>query len=151
MVLHDAEAEKSFTAPFGCGFPYDGPSALALIRQGWQISLNAAFCVLHELCRPPKHCDVAKDRLRELVGEWAAGPGHPIKAPVLHAAHTLIEGTSLPWREGVELMKRVSDYDGQRAALAIAYFASDCDSPEGEEALTRTDADIREQWDARGI
>ncbi len=39
-------------------------------------------------------------------------------------------------------MKRVGDYDGQYAALAIVYFASD-DSPEGDEALTRADDEIR--------
>jgi len=151
MVLHDAEAEVSFIAPFDCRFPYDDPSASALIRQGWQISLNAAFCVLNELCRPPKHSDVDEDRLRELVTEWAAGPDHPIKAPMLRAAHALIDGTPLPWLEGVELMKRVAAYDGQRAALGIAYFASDCDNPEGDDALTRTDAEIRQQWDAMGV
>src|SRR5687768_3159107 len=120
MVLHDADAEKSFKAPFDGRFPYDDPSASALIRQGWKISLNAAFCVLHELCRPPHphQSNVTKERLRELVTEWAAGPEHPLKAPMVGAALSLVEGKYIPWREGVELMKRVADYDGQRAALA---------------------------------
>ena len=152
MLLHDAEAEILFDASFDASFRYDdGVAASALIEQGWSISLNAAFCVLHELCRPPKQSDVDIERLRELLTEWAAGPNHPLKAPVLHAAHVLIHGTALPWRAGVALMKRVSDYEGQRAALAIAYTASNCDDPEGDDALTRTDAEIRQYWDASGV
>ena len=151
MILHDADADKAFTELFDCRFPYHDPSASALIRQGWQTSLNAAFCVLNELCRPPQNSDVAKERLRELVTEWASDRDHPLTAPMLDAAHALIDGVPVLWSEGVELMKRVGNYEGQRAALAIAYFASDCDSPEGDDALNRTDAEIRQRWDANGV
>lgn len=151
MVLHDTEAEKSFTAPFDGRFPYHDPSAFQLIRQGWTISLNAAFCVLHELCRPPSQNHVGKERLRELVSVWATGPDHPLKAQLLQAAHALIEDTPLAWLEGVELMKRVGDFDGQRAALAIAYFASDSDCREGDTALALVEAEIRQNWEAKGV
>ena len=151
MVLHDTDAEKAFIAPFDGRFPYDDPSASQLIRQGWAISLNAAFCVLHELCRPPALSYDGRDRLRELVAEWATGPDHSLKAPLLHAARALIENTPLPWQEGVELMKRVGEYDGQRAALAIAYFASDCDTQEGDDALTLIDSEIRKSWETEGV
>jgi hypothetical protein len=151
MILHDADAEKPFAAAFDGRFPYEDPSASTLIRQGWAISLNAAFCVLDELCRPPHPRAVSKERLRELVSEWAAGPDHPLKTPVLHAANALIDETPLDWKEGADLMRQVGSYDGQRAALAIVYFASDCDSIEGDEALTETDTLIREQWEAKGI
>ena len=148
MILHDAKADEVFTAPIDCRFPYDVASASEIIRKGWQVSLNAAFCVLHELCRPPEGSAVEKNRLRELVAVWIEGPNHPLKAPVLGAANALIDGTRLQWREGVELMKRIGDFDGQRAALAIAYFASDCDTADGDQALTKTDAEIRERWEA---
>ena len=152
MVLHDAEAEIPFEASFDARFPYNnGAAASALIKRAWSISLNAAFCVLHELCRPPHEESVSKERLRELLTEWAAGPDHRLKAPVLHAARILIEDEALDWRAGAELMRRVGAYDGQRAALAIIYFASDCDSPEGDEALCAVDAQMREQWDAKGV
>ncbi|HET6942889.1 MAG TPA: hypothetical protein VFH89_12075 [Sphingomicrobium sp.] len=151
MILHDAETDKAFTAPIDCKFPYDDPSASKIISQGWQVSLNAAFCVLHELCRPPRDSAVHKERLRELVSAWAEGPDHPLKAPVVGAANALINGTSLEWREGVELMRRVGEFDGQRAALAIVYFASYCEAADGDEALTRTDAEIRRRWEASGV
>ncbi|MEE4212082.1 MAG: hypothetical protein V2I43_22785 [Parvularcula sp.] len=151
MILHDPDAEKPFEAAFDARFPYESASASTLIRQGWAISLNAAFCVLDELCRPPLSCSVSQKRLRDLMSEWAAGPDHPLKAPVLQAAHALIDATPLDWRDGVELMKKVASYDGQRAALSIVYFASDSDSPEGDAALTDTDTQIRAQWEAKGV
>lgn len=152
MLLHDADAEKPFEASFDARFPYDDRAAASsLIYQGWAISLNAAFCVLEELCRPPHSTSVQKERLQELVSEWAAGSDHPLKAPLLDAARALIEEKPLPWRDGVELMRRVGQYDGQRAALNVAYFASDCDSREGDNALERTHREICQAWDAKGV
>jgi hypothetical protein len=78
-------------------------------------------------------------------------PDHPLKAPVFNAAKLLSEDEALDWREGAELMRQVGTYGGQRAALAIAYFASDCDSPDGDEALSAVDAEIREYWEAKGL
>ena len=153
MILHNAEAEMPFVASFETGFPYDNASASTLITQGWAISLNAAFCVLNELCRPP-HLDprtVSKDRLRELVFEWTSGPDHPLKAPVLHAANALIDDTPLDWREGVEIMRQVGSHDGQRAALGIVYFAFDGDSTEGDDALEDTLIVIQQRWDAKCV
>ena len=151
MILHDAEAEKPFEVSFDARFPYEDASASALIREGWAISLNAAFCVLNELCRPPYSHTVSKERQCELVAEWAAGPDHPLKAPLLHAAYALIEDKPLGWKKGVELMRQVGSYDGQRAALGIVYFASSSDSEEGDEALTKTDIEVREEWEAKGV
>ena len=151
MILQDPAAEKPFEGSIDARFPYGDASASALIRQGWAISLNAAFCVLDELCRPPYPRNVSKERLRELVSEWAAGPDHPLKLPVLHAANALIDDTPLNWKEGVNLMRQVGRYDGQRAALGIVYFASCCNTPEGNDALTETDTQIRAQWEAKGV
>ncbi len=120
ILLHDVESERSFCASIDAQFPYADPIASKLILQGWQISLNAAFCVLEELCRPPLSVDVSKGRLRELLAEWMDGPDHNLKTPVLSAAHCLIDGKKPPWRESIQLMLHIGDYDGQRAALAIA-------------------------------
>lgn len=67
------------------------------------------------------------------------------KSPVLRAACALIDATPLDWRDGVNLIKHVGSYDGQRASLGFVYFASDCISPEGFEALSETDALVREK------
>jgi hypothetical protein len=152
MLLHDTDAEKPFEASFDARYPYeDHARASSLIKQGWAISLNAAFCVLEELCRPPAGADVKEQRLEELVSEWSSGPDHPLKSLVLPAAHALIANRPLPWSEGVRLMKDVGAYDGQRAALNIAYFASYSDSPEGDDALDRTHEEVCRAWDAKGV
>lgn len=151
MLLYDFEAEKALVESIDCKFPYDEEAASAIIAKGWRISLNAAFCVLNELCRPPKSRVVTKQRLRDLIAEWAAGPDHPIKLPILRAAYALVDHSALPLREGVELMKRVAHVDGQHAALAIAYFATDSDKPEDDLALNTTDTEIRNEWDAKGF
>lgn len=153
MLLHDAAAEIPFEASFDGTFPYeDGPKASALIEQGWAISLNAAFCVLYEICLlPSPEEDVSRERRHELVREWAAGPEHPLKAPLLRCAAALINCACLPWQEGIDLMRRVGEYPGQRAALGIAYFASDSESCEGDRALTVVDNEVRQGWDQQGI
>lgn len=151
IPLHDSKADMPFEASFDARFPYSSVSAASsLIREGWAITLNAAFCVLEEICRPPRSAKVSTGRLQELAREWASGPDHPLKAPVFRAACTLIERASLPWQEGVALMKIVVGYDGQRAALNIVYFASDCDTPEGDDALERMRREIVERWEAAG-
>jgi hypothetical protein len=151
MVLSDAKAEKAFVECFDCRFPYGDPLASTLISQGWSISLNAAFCVLAEICHLPRNIDIDRDRLKQLVDEWAAGPDHPIKAPVLHAVHALVDGNTLPLDECVDLMNYVAGFDGQRAALAIIYYATDADKPESDEMLGRIHAEILQRWDMKGV
>ena len=151
MILHDHKSEKAFLAIIDCRFPYNDPSASMLIQQGWTISLNAAFLVLHELCRPHLHRNVSKELLRQLISEWATGPDHALKIPLLDAARALVDGNPIPWRKGIELMSRVGEYDGQYNALAIVYFASDCDSQEGDDALELANAQIRLRWEAKGV
>jgi hypothetical protein len=152
MILHNYALEGAFHRAFDARFPYpDKAASSALIARGWLISLNASFCVLEEICRPPRSSTVGAERLKELVSEWAAGPDHPLKGPVLRAASALIEKQPLPWNEGVDLMKHVAQYDGQRAALNIVYFASDWQTTEAEEVLERTSNEVRHAWDAKGV
>jgi hypothetical protein len=151
MILHDVDAEKPFEAAIDACFPYEDAAASTLIRRGWAISLNAAFCVLDELCRPPRSRAVSRERQRKLVAEWAAGPDHPLKAVVLRAANALIDNDPLNWQEGVRLMRHVGTFDGQRAALVIVYSACDCDSAEGDAAVNEVDREIRRRWDVADI
>ena len=152
MILHDAVAEQPFEAAFDARFPYrDAEAASALIAQGWSISLNAAFCVLHEICRPPQGVRVSEKRLRELLAEWRAGPEHALKLPLVECAEALIGGTHIPWQDGVRLMDEIAKFDAQRAALSIAYFSSDCSRKEGDDALTETVGRVRRIWEAKGI
>ena len=152
MVLHDVAAEVPFEATFDACFPYgDASAASALIAQGWSISLNAAFCVLDEICRPGRGVDVSRQTLVELVSEWRSGPEHPLKASLITCAHALIDDVPLPWPDGVRIMEEIAKHDAQRAALGIAYFASDCDTPEGDRALEDARQRIVREWEQKGV
>jgi hypothetical protein len=152
MILQDSSTEASFEPSIDARFPYaDASSASAIIVRGWSISLNAAFCVLHELCRPPAGEAVSKERMFELVEEWSLGPDHPLKQPMLRCARALIQNEPLPWHEASAVMQEIGLYDGQRAALGIAYFAGDSSTSEGDIALSNTNHRIRETWVTKGV
>jgi len=123
MKLHQADLEIPFEAAFDAEFPYNkGCLGADKTRLGY--FPERCFLRLHELCRPPHGAGVSSARLRELLAEWSTGPNHPLKQPLLQCAIALFEGRPLPWQEGVKLMERIRQYDGQIAALAIAYFAA---------------------------
>lgn len=148
MVLHDAPSEVLFVATFDGGrFPYaDAAAASALIARGWSISLNAACCVLNEICRPPVDRRPSEGRLRELLTEWQAGPKHPLKAALLRCADALVRDAPLAWDEGLRLMWVISAYEAQRAALLIAYSASDCSDDDSDAALEAAWQKIEAAW-----
>jgi hypothetical protein len=152
MRLHDSTREELFLETFDARFPYyDEENASALIREGAAISLNAACCVLNEICRPPISKAVTKDRQHELLDEWAEAVRHELIAFVLPCAQMLIEGDRLPWAEAVEIMEQVGAYDAQRAALNIVYFSGDCDDEEGDDALNLAHSRICSRWEKMGI
>jgi hypothetical protein len=151
MKLHDMAAETAFTAPFDARFPYDDIAKSArLIEEARAISLNAIFFVLHELCRAPHSNAVTLDRQRELIALWACGFEHPLKEPLLRCASALVDHITLPWAEAVMVMEQVGQFDGQRAALSIAYFSGDCDGHEGNAALNDAEEHIRQAWMQKG-
>jgi hypothetical protein len=150
--LTNDPAEVAFLATFDFAFPYgDAAAATALIEQGWAISLNAACCVLNELCRSP-HADVTtKERQLALIDEWSkAGPAHPLKRDILRCARALATDQVVPLEYGLTVMRDVSFHEGQRAALAIAYFATDL-SQDDSDRLTHFEADVRASWDQAGV
>lgn len=152
MKLHDYEMEKLSEAKIDAQFPYsDRGHSSALIQEAGRISLNALFCVLDEICRPPNGSEVTKGRQRELLAEWSSSFDHALKAPLVHCADQLIKGQSLPWREAVEIMEEIGTFEGQRAALSVAYFAGDCDTLEGDSALGLAWQKHDDTWERAGV
>jgi len=150
MKLHDSALEVPFEAQIDARFPYDDRArCTALIQEARSISLNATFCILDEICRPPISGAVARERQRELLAEWASGLEHELKEPLLTCAAALIESAPLSWLDAVALMDQIGSFDGQCAALSVAYFAGDCDSAEGDAALSSADNRIRKAWDEK--
>ena len=140
--------EQKFVESFDAKFPYDDEeAATALIHQGWAISPNAAFCVLEEICRLPRGAAVDTGAQHSLAAQWAASGQHPLMSAVLRCAAALIDSTPLSSRDAVGIMRDVSAYSGQYAALNIAYFSGDCSTPEGDGALEQASIEIRKQWE----
>lgn len=112
-------------------FPYDDAIlARELIDLGVAISPNAAFMVLHEICRPPRSCAVSGGRLNELLAEWTVVFCHPLVEEVLPAATAMIKNREISAKDAIHLIKSISGYANQFNALSIAYFA--CDDIAGE-------------------
>jgi hypothetical protein len=152
VTLHDLALEAPFEAEIDGRFPYNHPARCkALIEEARTISLNATFCILDEICRPPSSTTVSQDRQRELVNEWASGFEHELKGPLQTCANALIGNEPLPWAEAVAVMDRIGNFDGQRAALSVAYFSGDCDSIEGDAALEAAVNRIRKRWDEKTV
>lgn len=152
MKLYDHDREKPFEAQIDGALPYsDHARCTALIGEARTISLNATFCVLDEICRPPGSATVSRDQQRALIAEWAAGQEHDLIGSLLTCTHALVEGKPLLCADAVAVMELVGKFDGQRAALSVAYFAGDCDTAEGDAALSLTEQRIRSVWDGKGV
>ena len=152
MKLTDDTIEAEFEVRIDARFPYGDPvRSTALIEEARSISLNAVFCVLDEICRPPKSELVTPERQKELVAEWSARLDHELKMPLLTCAAALMDHQPLDWRKAVEIMDRIGQFDGQRGALSVAYFAGDCESQEGDSALEAAYKRITKTWDDRAV
>jgi len=152
MKLHDLDREKPFEAQIDGMLPYsDRACCTALIAEARRISLNATFCVLDEICRPPERTTVTRERQRALIAEWGADLEHDLVSPILTCADAIVEGKPLPWADTIAVMELVGNFDGQRAALSVAYFSGDCDTIEGDAALSSAEQRIRSVWDGKGV
>jgi hypothetical protein len=152
MTPYDDAAETHFGTKIHAKFPYNRPEqATALIQESRSISANAVFYVLDEICRSPTRGVVTQERQRELIEEWATGFDHPLKKRVLYCAERLISGRFLTLMEAVAAIDEVGSFDGQRAALSIAYFSGDATSKDGDAALTAAENRVRASWDERGV
>jgi hypothetical protein len=123
--------ETEFIESIDCQFPYDAEEKWrSLIEQGARISPNAAFMVLHELCRPPSGVLVYPHAIEAMLKHWCQQFEHPLVEAVLPAAEAMIKGKGLPADACMEIMRSVAAYQDQYNALAIPYFA--CDDTEGK-------------------
>jgi len=123
--------EDEFIKTVDCRFPYDNEvRASELIKLGSAISPNAAFMVLHEICRPPRSSQVVTSRVNVLLAEWTTAVHHPLVQEVLPVAKAMIQNREISPDEAIRVMKSIAPYRNQFSALSIAYFA--CDDTTGE-------------------
>ena len=136
--------ELDFMNEIDARFPYDDQEQCrALIDRGVAISPNAAFGVLHEICRPPGRMPDAAEQLMPLLDYWRSHFDHPVAEMLREVAASMIRGEYLPVDDVIARMRSLATYPGLYAALAILYFA--CDDVEGQ--LEPVFAEIRDRWD----
>lgn len=91
-MFGDDVTDEEFIEIVDCRFAYDDKvQASELIKLGLAISPNAAFMVLHEICRPPRSSQVVASRVNELFEKWTAAVQHPLVLEVLPVATAMIQ------------------------------------------------------------
>lgn len=114
--------EIQFIESIDASFPYDDEDKwMELIIKGGQISENASFMVLHEICRAPN--EVTAELRLKMLYEWKKRYTHPIKDLVLESGKAIIEGRDIPVEIAMDYLKQISKFKGLYNALAIVYFS----------------------------
>jgi hypothetical protein len=117
--------EADFISKIDCSFPYEQPLAwrrLSTIAP--RLSANAAFMVMHELCRVPRSQQVSKAQARKIIAHLKRRFRHPLLKVIQPAVDAHIENKKLSLSRAESLMRRVSKYPNQYNALALCYFAA---------------------------
>ncbi len=129
----ESEIEVEFFNRIHCKFPYkEKQKCIMLINEAANLSSNAIFSVIEELCRIPQSDreGVNSEFLLELLTYTANKFEHPLKEIVLDTAKVMINGHELEVDESIRRMKIIKEYPSQYAALSIVYFS--CDDKEGK-------------------
>jgi hypothetical protein len=145
MREHNTDEEQAFLDRIDCHFPYnDEGAAQRLIEEACGISLNAAFCVLQEICCPPHPSPVTLARQQELLIQWMAIVDHPLAEAVRPCAIALLDRAEVPSGVAGPILERVARHDGQLAALALVISATD----DTATSISALEQEIRRGWDA---
>lgn len=114
--------EIEFIESIDACFPYsDKEKWQSIINQGTQISDNAAFMVLHEICRTP--AEVPVNIQLQILKLWENSFNHPIKNLVIESAKAIINGNDLPIQKAIKYLNAISKFKGNYTALSIVYFS----------------------------
>ena len=90
-----------------------------------RVSANAAYMVLHELCRPPRSATVSNTQCRQILRHLERRFRHPLLSGLRNLVLTVMRGERLSVSAAAAAMRKVSRYPGQYNMLAICYFSSD--------------------------
>jgi|SRR5271155_4393918 hypothetical protein len=135
--------ERAFLDEIVCEFPYgDLGQGRKLIDRGIAISPEAAYGVLHEICRPPRGVPFSPADLVGLIEYWRSHFDHPAAGMLADVATSMVSGRDLTVDDVIAKMKVLSEYPHQHSALAILYFACD----DRQERLEPIREEIRRTW-----
>jgi len=117
--------ETDFIGRIDCDFPYDHPLKWRrLSAAAPRISPNAAFMVLHEVCRVPRSVQMDRPRAERIIGHLLRRFRHPAVKVIAPAIRSYISENTLRPRAAASLMRKLSIYDGEYNALAICYLSA---------------------------
>lgn len=118
--------ENEFIANIDCRFPYDSPRKWRrLIRIAREISPNAVFMIIHELCRPPRSSSALATTRLHVYRCIQQRFRHPLLTRLDTLVSAVISGSSVPVGTAGAAMRQVARYRDQYNALAICYFSCD--------------------------
>lgn len=116
--------EDEFIANIDCRFPYDAPRKWhRLIAVARDISPNAVFMVIHELCRPPRSSGASATTRLRIYRCIQQRFRHPLLTRLDSLFLTVISGGTVPVGMAGAAMRQVARYRYQYNALAICYFS----------------------------
>nr|WP_143023968.1 hypothetical protein [Pseudomonas benzenivorans] len=117
--------EHEFISKIDCCFPYKAPMEWRrIVLRAPRVSSNAAFMVVHELCRPPRSIDLPEKKARLIIEHLYRHFKHPLKSVLGKAIEAHITGKKLSVEKAGHLMRKVAAYPGQYNALSICYFSA---------------------------
>ena len=120
----DFMTEKEFLDSIDCKFSYQNIMVgQKTIELGVGISSNAAFAVLHEICRPLPSLVIEQTRLLDFLDFWSTRFDHSLVSVFLPLANAMIRRKIIPLKVALEAMKAVANYQNQYCALAVVYFS----------------------------
>ena len=121
--------EIEFIKSIDACFPYlDEQQWRSLIKQAAQISDNAAYMVLHEICRASN--DVPAEIQLQILREWENCFDHPVKGLVVESGRAIIKGMNISVQKAIKYLNEISKFKGNYNALSIVYFS--CDDTDGQ-------------------
>lgn len=138
--------ELEFIDKIDGAFPYENrKECLALIQEALDISPNAVFAVVEEICRIPDEdrAVVPFLSLIDLLKEIDTKFNHPLKEMVLKVAKRMLKEEETPLEETLLNLEEVRKFPRQFACLNIVFYS--CHDDE-EKRGAAWDSIIKE-WD----
>ena len=119
-------SEAEFIASIDYAFPYFAPLRWRrMSARAARTSPNAAFAVLHEVCRPPRSVPVPAVVSGRILVHLYRRFRHPLRRVLEPAIQAHLSGGSLSESHAASLMRKVAAFPDQYSALAICYFSAD--------------------------
>ncbi len=112
--------EIEFIESIDSCFPYNNEvESTKLIEEGADISPNASFMVLYEICMASDK--ISKENFLRLLTTWRDSISHPLKNIMFGLGQIFISGTKMSDEDLMKVMKKIGEYPRQYNALNLVF------------------------------